>query len=67
MTGYMDLTRELKIAKEKNGEKGFESIAPFYTHVDKNGQACGLLVNRGWMPKDLHKFRYDRDQDQSVV
>ena len=35
LTGYMDHTKEIKIAKEQNGEKGFETITPFYTHLDK--------------------------------
>ena len=51
----MDHTREIKIEKEQNGEKGFETITPFYTHLDKKENACGLLVNRG------HKFNYDKN------
>ena len=63
----MDHSKEIKIAKEQNGEKGFETITPFYTHLDKKDNACGLLVNRGWMPKDLHKFNYDKNQEQTIV
>ena len=38
MTGYMDHSKEIKIAKEQNGEKGFETITPFYTHIGDNDE-----------------------------
>lgn len=28
-------------------------ITPFYTHANEKGKACGILVNRGWIPKDF--------------
>lgn len=49
----------------KNQEKGVEVIAPFYTHLDKNDKPCGVLVNRGWMPKDLKNTRYDNFTNQN--
>lgn len=36
LTGYLDHDKELKIEKEQKGEKGFEVVTPFYTHLDKN-------------------------------
>ena len=58
--GIFDHTKELKVEKIYRGEKGVQIITPFYTHVDKNGQACAILVNRGWVPDDLrgHRMHY---------
>ena len=63
MNGYVDHDREIQILKWKNGEKGVEVITPFYTHLNKQEQACGIMVNRGWMPWDLKDFRYDRNNN----
>ena len=32
-------------------------MTPFYTHLNKNGEECGLLVSRGWLPLDLSQSR----------
>ena len=37
-------------------------IAPFWTHLDKNDQPCGILVSRGWIPFDLK----DQDLDKNI-
>ena len=58
--GYLDHNKEIKVNKMRNGEKGVEVITPFFTHLDKNEQACGILVNRGWLAWDLKDFRHDR-------
>jgi hypothetical protein len=34
--------------------------------VDKKDRACGIMVNRGWLPWDLKDFRYDRVQSSIV-
>ena len=62
VTGYLDYNLEQHVEKYKDGEKGVEVITPFYTHVNKKDEACGILINRGWLPEDLKKFRYDRNQ-----
>ena len=62
VTGYLDYNQEQYITKYKDGEKGVEVVTPFYTHVDKKDQVCGILINRGWLPEDLKNFRYDRNQ-----
>jgi cytochrome oxidase assembly protein ShyY1 len=67
LSGYLDHQKELKIEKTLNGEKGFEVITPFYTHLDANNQPCAIFVNRGWIAKDLHKFRFDRNQEAARV
>ena len=51
--GIYDHQKEIRVEKEYRGEKGFEIITPFYSHLDSNNQACGVLVNRGWVPFDL--------------
>ena len=51
--GIYDHEREIRVEKTKNSEKGYQIATPFYTHLDKNGQACAILVNRGWVPYDL--------------
>ena len=30
---------------------------PFYTHLNEKGETCGILVNRGWVPKDLKDMK----------
>ena len=61
VNGYLDYNKDVHVTKYKNGEKGVEIVTPMYTHLDKNDQPCGILVNRGWFPWDLRMFRYDRD------
>ena len=51
--GIYDHNKEIRVEKVKAGEKGYEMVTPFYTHLDSNGQAAGILVNRGWVPYDL--------------
>lgn len=51
--GLFDHTKEVQINKSKNGEKGVQIVAPFYTHLNEKGEPCGILVNRGWVPLDL--------------
>ena len=55
------------VEKFKDNERGVEAIAPMYTHLDKDGQPCGILVNRGWIPWDLKDFRQDHIANNSVV
>ena len=63
INGYVDYDREIHVQKYKNGEKGVEVITPFYTHLNKQDQPCGIMINRGWMPHDLKNFRYDRSNN----
>ena len=67
LRGYMDHHKEIMVIKSKDGEAGAEVITPFYTHLDKNEQPCGVMVNRGWMPKDLLHMKMDRATDSSVI
>ena len=53
LRGFLDHNKEIKIDKEHNGEKGVDVVTPFYTHLDKNEEPCAILVNRGFLPKDL--------------
>ena len=55
--GIFDHTREVKVSKVRNGEKGFDIVTPFYTHLDGKGQEQAILVNRGWIPKDFANLR----------
>ena len=61
LKGFLDNDKEFKVVKYKDNEKGVELVTPFYTHLDKNDEPCGILVNRGWVPWDLKDFRYDRN------
>ena len=58
--GVLDVEHQIRVERWKNGEKGVDLVAPFYTHLDKEGRPCGILVNRGWMPWDLRLLRHDR-------
>ena len=53
LTGVWDHNQELRITKKKDGLNGFEIITPFITHLNKQGEKCGLMVNRGWIVEDL--------------
>ena len=63
----LDFDNQFQVEKSKNNERGVEIVTPFYTHLDKNGQPCGILVNRGWMPWDLKDMRQDRIVDRTKV
>ena len=51
--GIFDHSKEIQVNKVRKSEKGYDVVTPFYTHLDSNGQPCGILVNRGWVPQDL--------------
>ena len=57
----------MQVERWKGGEKGVDLVAPFYTHLDKEGRPCGILVNRGWMPWDLRGYRHDRLANMAKV
>lgn len=61
LKGMLDIEKQVFIEKQKDNERGVEVIAPFYTHLNKNDEPCGVLVNRGWMPWDLKNTRYDTE------
>jgi len=67
INGFLDFDRDVHVLKWKDGEKGVEVITPMYTHLNKDEEACGILVNRGWLPWDLRHFKYDRMVDGNVV
>ena len=56
--GIFDHSKEIQVAKMRNGEKGVEIITPFFTHLNEKGEECGILVNRGWVPEDLKDLKY---------
>ena len=37
VSGIFDHTRETRIEKNRNGEKGVDVVTPFYTHLDGKG------------------------------
>ena len=55
--GIFDHSREMKISKERNGEKGVDVVTPFYTHLGADNKEQAILVNRGWLPHDLKDQR----------
>ena len=65
--GYLDYDKEIKVERMVNGEKGCDVITPFYTHLNNKDEACGISVNRGWIPEDLRTLRYDRENDSTKV
>ena len=36
LKGYLDISKQVFIEKQKDNERGVEVIAPFYTHLNKN-------------------------------
>lgn len=67
ITGYPDYHSEVFVNRERNGEKGYDIITPYYTHNNENGDPCAILVNRGWVSDDLADYRYDKEPDRSEV
>ena len=67
LRGHLDFDRQIKIARTVNGEKGYDIVTPFVTHLNKNDEPCGIAVNRGWVPMDLADYRYDRRVDTTQV
>jgi len=67
LNGILDHSKEIKVPKWVNGEKGVEVITPFFTHLDSNERPCGVLVNRGWMPWDLMDYKSDRNNSVTKV
>ena len=59
--GVIDLKKYQHVEKTKDKEKGVDVFNPMYTHLDKNDNPCGIMVNRGWLPFDLKDIRYDHD------
>lgn len=57
MTGIFNHDKEIQVERIYQGEKGFQIITPFYTHIDKSGKPAGILVNRGWIPYDFNDQR----------
>ena len=55
--GIFDHSKEIQVEKVRNGEKGVEIITPFFTHLNENGEECGILVNRGWVPLDFKDLK----------
>ena len=68
VTGIFDFAKEVQVDKWRNGEKGVEIVLPFYTHLNEKGEACGIIVNRGWVPLDLKdlKMHYDSAKAGSI-
>ena len=58
--GMFDHTKEIRVEKMYQGEKGMDIVTPFFTHLNEKGDECGIFVNRGWVPLDLvdHKNHY---------
>lgn len=67
LKGYLDLNKQIEIEKQKDNERGVELVAPFYTHLDKDDRPCGILVNRGWVPRDLREIRLDYETSRFTV
>lgn len=63
--GFFDNDNEMRVSKEVEGERGFEIVTPFYTHVDKDGVPQGFLVDRGWVPMDLAEQNYHKISEKS--
>lgn len=76
LKGYFDHFASVSVEKIINGkqmitcslgEKIYEVVTPFYTHLDDNGKECGLLVNRGTVGADLEQFNYQLHEDRGHI
>ena len=53
INGIIDFEKETFVDTVWEGEKGYHIINPLYTHVNEKNEPCGILVNRGFLPKDF--------------
>ena len=67
LRGKFDHNKEYKVKKMFNGEKGYEIVTPFYTHLNDKEEPCAILVSRGWLSGDLDRFRLHYFGDDSQV
>jgi cytochrome oxidase assembly protein ShyY1 len=67
--GIFDHNREIQVEKMRNGEKGINIITPFYTHLNEKGEEQGILINRGWVPKDFRdqKMHHGVNNNTEIV
>lgn len=65
--GIFDHSKEIRVEKMRNGEKGFDMVTPFYTHNDAQGRPCAILVNRGWVPFDLRDQNLHRKTTAGTI
>lgn len=61
--GILDLDNTIQIEANRNGEKGYYIVNPLYTHVNDKKEACGIMVNRGFMSKDFELMLHERMVD----
>ena len=55
--GILDIDHEVQIEGTYRGEEGFFIVNPLYTHVNDKKEACGIMVNRGFISFDFHQLR----------
>jgi cytochrome oxidase assembly protein ShyY1 len=58
LNGQFDHSNEVLVAKNREGEEGFDVVTPFYCYRDENNDIQPVLVNRGWIPDDK-KGKYE--------
>ena len=67
INGIIDFEKEVLVESVLDGELGFEVINPLYTHVNEKNEPCGILVNRGFLPKDFITQREHHDAKSSGI
>ena len=58
--GILDVQHEVMIDGHYKGEKGCFIVNPLYTHVNDKKEACGIMVNRGFLSEDFRERRDHR-------
>lgn len=67
VNGIIDFDKETLVETIWEGEKGYHVINPLYTHVNEKNEPCGILVNRGFLPKDFITQREHHDAQSSGI
>lgn len=49
INGHLATNEEVRVNKIRDNERGYDIIAPLYTHLNDMGEPCGILVNRGFL------------------
>lgn len=67
LKGHFDHNKEYRVTKMHKGERGYEIVTPFYTHLNDKDEPCAILVSRGWLSGDLDRFRLHYFGDNNNV
>ena len=56
------------VKRTRDGLVGFDVVTPLITHFNSKDEPCGILINRGWLVKDMQRtLKHKRTGAQTTV